>query len=115
MVNQISCEIICVGTELLLGNIINTNAQFLSEQLASIGVNVFYQTTVGDNKSRIIESFKVAFNRGADIIITTGGLGPTDDDITKEASAEFFNLHLHMYLYIKMKKVLINRKIFYQN
>ncbi|WP_101772820.1 competence/damage-inducible protein A [Peptostreptococcus faecalis] len=83
-------EIISVGTELLLGDIVNTNAQFLSRELAALGVNVYNQTTVGDNLERLKESFDSAFKK-SDIVITTGGLGPTTDDITKEAAAEYFD------------------------
>lgn len=83
------CEILCIGTELLLGQILNTNAQFLSAELAAIGVNCFYQTTVGDNKARIIDSLKLALNR-AQIVLITGGLGPTPDDLTTECVAETF-------------------------
>ena len=76
------CEIISVGTELLLGNIINTNAQYLSQKISELGFNVYYHSVVGDNMERLIEQIKLSRSR-ADIIITTGGLGPTDDDITK--------------------------------
>lgn len=80
---ELNCEIIAVGTELLLGNITNTNARFLSEQLASSGVNVLYQSVVGDNETRLKEVFNNALNR-ANLVILTGGLGPTPDDLTKE-------------------------------
>ncbi|MFC0471987.1 competence/damage-inducible protein A [Halalkalibacter kiskunsagensis] len=81
-----NAELISVGSELLLGQIVNTNAAFLSQELAIIGVNVFYQTTVGDNDKRLTESLKQAISR-SDLIIITGGLGPTKDDLTKEAVA----------------------------
>ncbi|MCD8089812.1 MAG: competence/damage-inducible protein A [Clostridiales bacterium] len=84
-----NAEIIAVGTEILLGDITNTDAKFLSEELAALGISVYYQTVVGDNKDRLMSALKDGFNR-SDIIITTGGLGPTDDDITKETGAEFF-------------------------
>lgn len=74
-------EIICIGTELLLGHIVNTNAAYLSKGLAEIGIDVFHQVTVGDNPKRLIEAIKQAAFR-SDIVITTGGLGPTVDDIT---------------------------------
>lgn len=74
-------EIICVGTELLLGHIVNTNAPFLSQKLAALGVDVYYHITVGDNPMRLGEAIRFASER-SDIIITTGGLGPTVDDIT---------------------------------
>ncbi|OGO79129.1 MAG: competence/damage-inducible protein A [Clostridiales bacterium GWB2_37_7] len=87
------CEIIAVGTELLLGNIVNSNARYLSERLAELGIDVFYHTTVGDNMSRLQEVIQIALQR-SDIIIATGGLGPTDDDITKEGVAEALGLKL---------------------
>lgn len=83
-------EILCVGTELLLGDIINTNAQYLSRRLADLGFSVYHQSVVGDNTERLKKEFEEAFSR-ADLIITTGGLGPTPDDLTKETGAEFFN------------------------
>lgn len=86
-------ELISVGTELLLGDIVNTNAQYLSKELASLGINVYCQLTSGDNIERLKACFEFSFKR-ADIIITTGGLGPTGDDITKEAAAEFFGQEL---------------------
>lgn len=78
-----NAEIIAVGTELLLGQIVNTNAQFLSKQLADLGINVFYHTVVGDNASRLKSALEIAESR-SDLIIFTGGLGPTKDDLTKE-------------------------------
>ncbi len=86
-------EIICVGTELLLGNIVNTNARFLAEQMALLGINVYNQSVVGDNEGRIKQELGVALRR-SQIIILTGGLGPTEDDITKESVASFFSLNL---------------------
>lgn len=80
---ELNCEIIAVGTELLLGNITNTNARFLSEELASAGVNVLYHSVVGDNQKRLTEVFNYALQR-ANVVILTGGLGPTQDDLTKE-------------------------------
>ena len=90
-------ELISVGTELLLGDILNTNSQFLSRSLASLGINVYKHVNVGDNMDRIIKSLKEAFDSGADMVITTGGLGPTDDDITKEACAKYFGQELIVY------------------
>ncbi|MGG0718759.1 competence/damage-inducible protein A [Robertmurraya massiliosenegalensis] len=81
-----NAEIIAVGSELLLGQIVNTNAQFLSKQLANIGVNVYYHTVVGDNPERLKLVLENAESR-ADLIIMTGGLGPTKDDLTKETIA----------------------------
>ena len=83
-----TAEIICVGTELLLGNIVNTNAAFLAERLAALGISCHYQTVVGDNRERILEVLKIASGR-ADLMILTGGLGPTEDDLTAETVAEF--------------------------
>lgn len=88
-------EIVAVGTELLLGQIVNTNAQYLSRQLAGMGIDVYYQTVVGDNIERIKETLKLSCSR-ADIIVLTGGLGPTQDDITKDALAEFIGTSLHI-------------------
>lgn len=85
-----NAEIISVGTELLLGDILNTNAQYISKQLALLGIGIYFQTVVGDNPERLLNAYKNAFER-ADIVITTGGLGPTDDDLTKEIAAEYFN------------------------
>ena len=79
-------ELIFVGTELLLGEILNTNAQYLSEQLALLGIDVYYQQTVGDNEERLAGVFRQALSR-SDVIITSGGLGPTMDDITREVAA----------------------------
>lgn len=86
-------EIICVGTELLLGNIVNTNARFLSEELAALGVNVYNQSVVGDNDLRIKQSLNDAMRR-SQLIVLTGGLGPTDDDLTKESVASHLGLPL---------------------
>lgn len=86
-------EIICVGTELLLGDIVNTNAQYLAQELAHLGIAVHYQTVVGDNPGRIKSALAIAFSR-ADTVITTGGLGPTKDDLTKEIVAEYFHKSL---------------------
>ena len=86
-------EIISVGTELLLGHITNTDARDVSEELAKIGINVLYHTVVGDNPSRLASCIEIAKQR-ADIIITTGGLGPTCDDLTKDMLAKSFGLQL---------------------
>lgn len=80
-------EIICVGTELLLGNIVNTNAQYLGQELAELGINMYNQSVVGDNPERLKATLKEAMER-SDVVILTGGLGPTADDITKETVAE---------------------------
>lgn len=86
-------EIISVGTELLLGHVTNTDARDVSELLSKIGINVLYHTVVGDNPQRLEECVKIARER-ADIIITTGGLGPTCDDLTKEILARAFGVKL---------------------
>jgi nicotinamide-nucleotide amidase len=88
-----NAEIIAVGSELLLGQITNTNAQFISKQLSEIGVNVYYHTVVGDNQERLEYAVKVAQER-ADLIIFSGGLGPTKDDLTKETIARLLNVPL---------------------
>lgn len=88
-----NAEILAVGTELLLGDIVNTNAQFIAQGLAELGIDVYYQTVVGDNPGRLKSAMHNAFNR-ADIIITTGGLGPTEDDLTKEIGAQYFGRKL---------------------
>lgn len=84
-------EILCVGTELLMGQILNSDAQYLARRLSEAGVTLHHQTTVGDNPGRLLEAIETALSR-ADIVITTGGLGPTADDITKELSAQALGL-----------------------
>lgn len=86
-------EIICVGTELLLGDILNSNAQFLAQQLASLGIPHYYQTVVGDNPERIKQVLEIAMGR-SQILLFTGGLGPTPDDLTVETIADFFGVPL---------------------
>ena len=81
-------EIIAVGTEILTGQIVNTNAQFLSEKLAEIGVDVYFQTAVGDNEARLMSLLEIASLRSS-LVILTGGLGPTEDDLTKQTLAKF--------------------------
>ncbi|ASA22190.1 competence/damage-inducible protein A [Paenibacillus donghaensis] len=88
-------EIIAVGTELLLGQIVNSNAQFLSVELAALGIDVYFQTVVGDNSSRLQEAIEIARSR-ADVILFTGGIGPTEDDLTKEALAASLRRSLHI-------------------
>lgn len=82
-----TAEIICVGTEILLGNIVNTNAAYLSERLAALGISVFFETTVGDNPERVEDVIRQGLQR-SDILILSGGLGPTKDDLTKEIAAK---------------------------
>ena len=86
-------EVISVGTELLLGNIVNTNAQFLAEKCALLGLSMYNQSVVGDNRERLKEAITTALHR-ADIIFLTGGLGPTEDDLTKETCGEVMGLPL---------------------
>ena len=97
-------EIINVGTELLLGEIINTNATYLQKMCKELGFNVFFQTVVGDNPQRFLDCLDIAFNRGCDCVITTGGLGPTEDDLTKELSAKYLGLEM-IYNEDEAKKV----------
>lgn len=87
------CEIIAVGTELLLGNIVNTNAQYLSQKLADLGIDVFYHVAVGDNLQRLSETINESLLR-TDLIITSGGLGPTVDDLTKEGVSKALGIRL---------------------
>jgi len=89
------CELIAVGTELLLGEIANTDAQMISLGLSELGINVYHHTVVGDNPARLTAALEIAKSR-ADIIITTGGLGPTADDLTKETIAAAFGKKLYM-------------------
>lgn len=91
-----NAELIAVGTEILLGDIVNTDAQLISQGLSELGINVFYQTVVGDNPDRLRRVVEEAKSR-ADIIITTGGLGPTLDDLTKETLAAAFGLKLALH------------------
>ncbi|NLY19197.1 MAG: competence/damage-inducible protein A [Clostridiaceae bacterium] len=88
-----TAEILAVGTELLLGQIANTNAQYISQRLAELGISVFFHSVVGDNPARLEETLKRALDR-SDIVITTGGLGPTKDDLTKEVIAKAMNRKL---------------------
>lgn len=89
-------EIITVGTEILLGDILNTNCRYLSRELAAMGIEMYYQITVGDNKERLLKTLKESLNR-SDIVICTGGLGPTEDDITKEVCAKYFGYELELH------------------
>ncbi len=89
-------EIINVGTELLLGEIVNTNATIIQKFCKDMGFDVFYQTVVGDNSDRLKECLDIAFKRGANCIITTGGIGPTQDDVTKSVCANFLGIEMEM-------------------
>lgn len=90
-----NCELISVGTEILLGDILNTNVQFLSKELASLGISVMRHTTVGDNEERLIKALDSAFSC-SDTVILTGGLGPTPDDLTKETCCKYFGAALKL-------------------
>jgi nicotinamide-nucleotide amidase len=87
------CEIVTIGTELLLGDTVNTNAAWLSRQLALYGISLYQQRTVGDNRKRIVKVLRESLEEN-DIVITTGGLGPTVDDITRECAAEVLGADL---------------------
>ena len=91
--NNFGAEVLCIGSEILLGNIVNTNSQWIAEQLAILGIPHFRQTVVGDNPNRLKEAILEASNR-SEILITTGGLGPTADDITTQVIADTFNTQL---------------------
>ena len=80
------CEVVAIGTELLLGQIVDTNSSWLGEQLALAGIDCLFQSKVGDNMARIIQALELALSR-ADAVIACGGLGPTHDDITRDAIA----------------------------
>lgn len=86
-------ELVCVGTEILLGNIVNTNAAYLAEQCAMLGLSCYHQSVVGDNEQRMEETIRRAVSR-SDIVILSGGLGPTKDDLTKEVTARVFDMGL---------------------
>ncbi|MCL6644541.1 MAG: competence/damage-inducible protein A, partial [Dehalococcoidia bacterium] len=79
-------EIIAIGTEILLGEIVDTNSAFIAQRLPELGIDLLYTSVVGDNLGRIVETLERAWNR-SDLVITTGGLGPTDDDLTREGVA----------------------------
>lgn len=89
-----NAELIAVGSELLMGQIANTDAQYITSRLSSLGINVHFHTVVGDNAQRLTDALKIAFSR-SECVILTGGLGPTYDDMTKETVASFFNLPLY--------------------
>ncbi len=89
-------EIISIGTELLLGQVDNSNAAYLSRELASLGIEVYHHVTVGDNPERLIEAVKQAEER-VDLVIMSGGLGPTEDDITKKTMAEYLKVDLILH------------------
>lgn len=111
-------ELISVGTEILLGNIVNTNAAFLSRKCAELGLSLYYEVVVGDNKERLSEALNLALSR-SDIVILSGGLGPTKDDLTKEVTAETLGLPLvmdpHTRARIEEYFVKSNRKVITDN
>lgn len=88
-----NAEILCVGTELLLGEVVNTNAAYISRELAKLGISVYHTAVVGDNPMRLSKAIKSALEN-ADLLVLTGGLGPTYDDLTKETVADVLNLHM---------------------
>ena len=90
-----TAEILCIGTEVLIGDITNTNAAYIAKKLSEAGVNVYYHTVCGDNKGRMSACLDTALSR-SDLVITTGGLGPTYDDITKEIIAEKLGVELEL-------------------
>ncbi|MGE3537446.1 MAG: CinA family nicotinamide mononucleotide deamidase-related protein [Candidatus Tectimicrobiota bacterium] len=103
-------EIVVIGTELLLGQIIDTNGAYLAQQLSSIGIDLYYKSAVGDNKARIVETLRMASAR-SDLVITTGGIGPTLDDMTRESVAEVLGvpLTLHPHLLAQIKTMMGTR------
>ncbi len=105
-------EIISIGTELLLGDIVNTNSAFLARQLSQLGIDVFHQSVVGDNENRLKESISAALSR-SDVVVTTGGLGPTYDDITKKTVSRMFDVPLveHKPSEQKIKDFYANRSM----
>ncbi|HEY9765568.1 MAG TPA: competence/damage-inducible protein A, partial [Chroococcales cyanobacterium] len=88
-------EILSIGTELLIGQVVNTNATFLARELAMLGIDLLWVTTVGDNKGRLLEALTLAWSR-SDLVICTGGLGPTPDDITVEGIAKILDEPLEL-------------------
>ena len=90
-----TAEILCVGTELLIGDIVNTNAAYISSRLAEMGISQYHQSVVGDNPERLSEALKTALGR-SDLVITSGGLGPTYDDLTKETAAKLVGRDMHV-------------------
>ncbi len=91
-----TAEILCVGTELLIGDIVNTNGAYISKALAEMGISQYHQSVVGDNPARLTEALSEALSR-SDLVITSGGLGPTYDDLTKETAAKLMGRKMHMH------------------
>lgn len=107
-----SAEILCVGTEILIGDIINTNSAYISKKLASLGINQYYQAVIGDNPKRLEKKINEALER-CDLLIMTGGLGPTYDDLTKETAAKCMRreMYLHERSLERMERYFSNRKL----
>ncbi|WP_035512352.1 competence/damage-inducible protein A [Halalkalibacillus halophilus] len=107
---QLKSEIISVGTELLLGQIIDTNAPWIAEKLNQHGIDIYHKQTVGDNFFRLKEAFELAQSR-SDLVIVTGGLGPTEDDLTREVAAELFNTEIQTdaFIFNKIKQYYMDR------
>lgn len=107
-----NAEVLCVGTEILIGDIINTNAAYISQRLASLGINQYHQGVVGDNPERLKKFLSEALNR-ADLVIMTGGLGPTYDDLTKETVAELMGkkMVLHQESFDRLKAFFADRNL----
>src|SRR2546423_5675752 len=103
-------EILSVGTELLLGQIVDTNANYLAQQLPALGVDLFYVSQIGDNLQRLADALRQALQR-SDVIITSGGLGPTEDDLTREAIAEVFGeqLQVQPHLEAELREFFVRR------
>ena len=93
--HQMKCAVISVGTELLMGQITDTNAVYLSEKLRSLGIDVLFRYTVGDNPERLERTIRTAFSE-CDLVISIGGLGPTEDDLTKETFCSVMDVPLYM-------------------
>src|SRR3954449_610477 len=91
--DRMRCEVVAVGTELLLGQIVDTNSSWIGEQLALTGIDSHFQTKVGDNVDRIVKSIRIALDR-SDAVICCGGLGPTQDDLTRQAIAAVMEVEL---------------------
>jgi nicotinamide-nucleotide amidase len=109
---NVNAEIITIGDEILIGQVIDTNSAWLAKQLNSIGINVYQITSVSDDKTHIIKSLDLAYSR-ADLILVTGGLGPTKDDITKQTIAEYFrsNIVRNEKVYEHVKQILQDRNV----
>ena len=112
MIKIRNAEILCVGTEILIGDIVNTNAAYISKRLATLGIDQYHQGVVGDNPERLKAFLKQALER-ADLVILTGGLGPTYDDLTKETVAELMGkeMELHQPSYERLKEFFVSRNI----